>query len=559
MDAAEAAWKWGLQNAINHHGKADVTAVLRRVMADPKYRKKSTPALVAKIVAQINLLSGAEQRDRLKAIAPQLLEPSHKAKKGLPPLPGAVRGNVVTRFPPEPNGYLHIGHAKAAWVDYEYARMYRGKFILRFDDTNPTTERLEYYGLQKEDLQWLGIQWDKELCTSNAMPALYSHATKLIELGGAYVCTCDSSAIRERRSKGAGCACRSIAVEEQKRRWERMRSDVKEKGILRLKGDMNSANTAMRDPTLFRIVTQEHPLQGNRYRVWPTYDFAGPVMDSITGVTHAFRTKEYELRDEVYFYLLKMLGLRAPTLLEFSRLQIEGMPCSKRALKPLVTKGIGWDDPRLPTLRGLRRRGIQPEAIREFVLAQGIGKGEAVLTFDRVEAINRKVLDPITPRYFFVPGPVPLTVEDAPIQTATLKMHPHRDLGKRSIKTEGKFFIPRGDVTALKVGGTFRLKDLYNVRVTDLSPQAIQGAFAGTHLTPGIKKVQWVTPDNASVEVLMPGPLFVGGIYNPDSLRRVKGTAEKATAKVKVGSIVQFERFGFCRKDDDAIFVFAHQ
>jgi len=301
-------------------------AVIGKVMAEVAGDARENIAIVRKIVDEINRLSVAEQNERIDAegFAPQEKENDEKT---LPPLPNAESGSVITRFPPEPNGYLHIGHAKAAVVDYEYARMYDGKFILRFDDTNPAAEAVEFYDVQRDDLRWLGIEWDKEHRTSDNLPQHYELAEQLIRDGHAYICTCNGSAIRESRRQRTACSCRGSMTLD---RWKTFFSMDEGTAILRLKGDISSDNTAMRDPTLFRIIDHPHPVHGTRYRVWPTYDFTGAVEDSLSGVTHPFRTKEYELRDEVYFYLLDCLGLRKPHLMEFARLAIEGMPVSKR-------------------------------------------------------------------------------------------------------------------------------------------------------------------------------------------------------------------------------------
>ncbi|HID25063.1 MAG TPA: glutamate--tRNA ligase, partial [Thermoplasmata archaeon] len=466
--------------------------------------------------------------------------------------------------PPEPNGYLHIGHAKAAIIDYEYARMYDGAFILRFDDTNPENAAGEYYDAQKEDLKWLGITWDKEYCTSSNLPIHYKLAERLIKQNNAYVCQCNQETIRKNRFEGVACRCRENTSDENLSLWKKMHNEIHTgEAILRLKGVLTSPNTAMRDPTLFRIIDAEHPIQGSRYRVWPTYDFAGAVEDSISGVTHPFRTKEYELRDECYFYLLDLLGLRKPHLMEFSRLSIEGMPVSKRKIKPLIEEGLvsGYDDFRLPTLRGLKRRGIIPEALRQFVLSQGISKVESVVTFDQVEAINRKVVDEKAKRFFFVPNPVEITVKDAPREKKVLKLHPTIDLGTRMVETSNVFFIPKEDADKLKVGDVFRLKDLYNVKVTEKNRE-IKGGFMGKQLLPGTDKIQWVTEKCFCMTVYVPKPLFIKGEYNPSSLMEVEGYVEYAVQGLRHGEIVQFERFGFVRierKGDKIIGIFAHK
>jgi glutamyl-tRNA synthetase len=326
---------------------------------------------------------------------------------------------------------------------------------------------------------------------------------------------------------------------------------------------MKSENTAMRDPTLFRIIETAHPLTGDKYHVWPTYDFAGAVEDSISGVTHPFRTKEYELRDEVYFRILHLLNLRAPHLMEFSRLSIEGMPVSKRKIKPLIEQGIvsGFDDIRLPTLRGLKRRGIVPEAIKQFVLQQGFSKVESVVDFSLVESINRKYLDPRVKRYYFVPDPVRLTVEDAPKRTIKLSFHPDATMGDRTVHTASAFYIPRQDVLRMKAGDIFRLKGLYNVKIKNVNT-AVTGTYDGEEILSETAKIQWTTDEYVPLKILVPGLIFKGETFNPESLQELQGYAEKAVADVPVGEIVQFERVGFVRLEkqtNDLIGVFTHK
>ena len=311
---------------------------------------------------------------------------------------------------------------------------------------------------------------------------------------------------------------------------------------------MKSANTAMRDPTLFRVIDKKHPLQGDNYRVWPTYDFAGAVEDSISGVTHPFRTKEYELRDPVYFHILSLLNLRKPHLMEFSRLSIEGMPVSKRKIKPLIEEGLvsGYDDIRLPTLRGLKKRGIVPEAIRQFVFSQGISKVESTVDFGIVEAFNRKILDPKAKRYFFVSDPVKLTVEDAPKRKINLKLHPTNDIGERRVETDAVFFVQKEDMQNMKTGDIFRLKGLYNVTIQNIGDE-ISGRYEGEELLPDTAKIQWTTKEYMEMKISVPRPLFNKDIYNPESLMELYGYAEKAVTDIPDGEIIQFERVGFVR------------
>ncbi len=547
------ARRFALQNAVSFNSKANEKAVVGKVIAALK-KDGVTPAeiipIVSQVVAQVNTMSAADQLAELTTLAPELLQKEKKERDfSLPPLPFAEKGKVVTRFPPEPNGYLHIGHAKAAIIDSEYARLYDGKFILRFDDTNPENALLEFYDAQKEDLRWLGIQWDVEYHTSDHLQTHYKFAEQLISQRDAYICKCTPEVIREGRYHAKACTCREeLAGPVGLELWKQMLASRETNLILRLRGEMDSENTAMRDPTLFRIINTEHPLTGDTYHVWPTYDFAGAVEDSISGVTHPFRTKEYELRDQVYFRILSLLNLRAPHLMEFSRLSIDGMPVSKRKIKPLIEQGLvsGFDDIRLPTLRGLKRRGIVPEAIKQFVLQQGFSKVESVVDFSLVESVNRKYLDSRVKRYYFVPNPVQLVVNAAPKKKVKLSLHPDATMGDRTIHTASTFFIPRQDVQMMKAGDVFRLKGLYNVKITKIG-ETLHGDYGGEELIPETAKIQWTTDECIPLKVFVPGLIFKGETFNPDSLHELQGCAEKAVADIPAGEIVQFERVGFVR------------
>jgi glutamyl-tRNA synthetase len=395
----------------------------------------------------------------------------------------------------------------------------------------------------------LGISWDACYHTSDHLPKHYELCEQLIASSDAYVCLCDAETIKAGRQKKMACPCQQLPPEIHRNRWETLLSSSEEQGIVRLHADMKSLNTAMRDPTLFRVITKPHPLQEDRFHLWPTYDFAGAVEDSISGVTHPFRTKEYELRDEVYFFLLEKLGLRKPYLMEFARLSIEGMPVSKRKITPLINDGLvtGFDDIRLPTLRGLRRRGIVPEAIKKFVFTQGISKVESVVSFGLVEAENRKVVDARSKRLFFVPDPVMLKVSDNPKASVKIPFHPtDASLGSREIAVSDNFFIAGDDANTLSDGEVFRLKDLYNVKVIG-KDDTIFGTYAGEDVISESKKIQWTPSHAVSVTVEKPGLLFKNDTYNKDSLQLIKGYVEPAINDLSDGEIVQFERFGFVR------------
>lgn len=547
MAIEEIARKHALRNAFDY-GRAEAGSVVGKVIAEAPEAKgdmKGTMEIVKKIVGEVNALS---KGDVEKALSAFTFAEKREEKKGIE-LPNAEKGKVVTRLPPEPSGYLHIGHAKAAFLDYEAARAYGGKFILRFDDTDPGKESQEFVDTTKDALKWLGISWDEELYTSDFMPKLYEFADRMVAEGAAYVCTCKQEEVRKNRGEGKECACRN---EIRREIWERMKKGEAAEGEahVRLKGDMKSLNTVMRDPMLFRIVKGAHYRQGTKYAAWPSYDFACPIVDSITGVTHAMRTKEYELRDELYYKMIDVLGLRKPIIVEFARLAIKNAPLSKRLLKPLIEekKVDGWSDPRLPTLAALRRRGIMPEAIKNFVLSFGIAKAESEPTWDALLAENRKALDPVAERYFFVQNPVELVVENATREKAVLKKHPSRDMGVRIVETGEKFYISISDAQFLKEGETFRLKELYNVKVKEKG-SVIKGEYAGKELLDG-KKIQWVGEKHLKAKVLVPKDLFVDGKFNENSLEVDEGICELACGELSEGAVIQFERYGFCRLDN---------
>ena len=386
------------------------------------------------------------------------------------------------------------------------------------------------------------------------MPALYSYAEQLIESDDAYVCTCTQEEMKAKRSLGEGCECRERKHSESMRMWRQMveGNGRHEPGVLRFRGEMDSTNTVMRDPVLFRLIEKRHYRQGVKYRLWPLYDFEAPIMDSLEGVTHAMRTKEYELRDELYYAILDALEMRKPLLIEFSRLAIRNAPISKRLLTPLIAEGKvkGWDDPRLPTLAALRRRGIQPEAIKKFVLSFGLGKAESEPGWEALLVENRRLLDPSAMRYYFVASPVQLEVKGAPAKEAKLKRHPSDEkAGFRTMKTSGTFFIASSDAASLEQGETFRLKGLYNVKLERKAAEGLEASYAGEEPLPE-KKIQWVNDKALKASVLVPRDLLRGdGQYDEKSLLVESGLVEPDAAQIKQGEIVQFERYGFCKLD----------
>ncbi|MEM2856958.1 MAG: glutamate--tRNA ligase [Candidatus Nitrosocaldaceae archaeon] len=551
-----------LKNAIEHQGKARIDSVISKLIGiKPEIRNdiKNIIGNVKTIVNDVNNLTIEEQRRQFEKL--NKLYEEKKEEKGyiLPPLPN-VKDSVITRFPPEPNGYPHIGHAKAAIINEEYAKMYKGKLILRFDDTNPLKERIEYYDAILSGLNWLEVKPDLIKNTSDDMKMLYDYAKILIKNDGAYVCKCKQEEIKENRRLGIACKCRGRDIDRTMIEWDKMFNEYKEnQAILRFKGDLSSDNTTMRDPTLFRIIDAEHPKQGKRYRVWPTYDFAAPIEDSIDNVTHAMRSKEYELRNDLYYAILDRLGLRKPLVIEFSRLEFDGMPVSKRMLKPLIEakKVQGWDDPRLPTLLALKRRGILPSSIREFVLSLGFTKADTKPPFTKLEAINRKILDPISIRLFFVKDPIKMKIDDMPSMISIrLKNHPDKDLGYREIKLDNELYISSDDLCNLKIGDEIRLLELFNVKIDSIDG-IIHAKYTGNELKQ-IPRIQWVSK-GVEINVLVAKQLYLDNKFNENSLEVIKGYAEEYVDRLENGSRVQFVRFGFCILDEARKFILTHK
>ncbi|MGB6463260.1 MAG: glutamate--tRNA ligase [Nitrosotalea sp.] len=555
-----------LLNASEHDGKTRNDAVISKVMGSrPELRGKTKEVMpiISEIVNEVNTLSLSIQKSELENKFPELLVAKPKQNRdGLPPLDGVEQGKIVTRFPPEPNGYPHIGHAKAAIIDEEYARMYGGKLIFRFDDTNPEKERLEYYAAIKVGLDWLGVKYDHVKNTSDDMELIYKKAEEIIQSGSAYVCTCSKETISKNRREMLSCKCRSGDLSQNTKRWNDMFKKYKPgEAIVRFRGDMHSENTVMRDPTLLRIIDEPHPIHKDKYRVWPNYDFAVAIEDSVDGITHAFRTKEYELRNELYYAILDKLKMRKPKVLEFARLEFDGMPVSKRVLKPLVEEGkvSGYDDPRLPTLEAMRRRGIVPEAIRKFVLSLSFTKSDTFAPFETLESFNRKIVDPTSIRLFITTDPVKLTVKNNSLTEIEIPNHPQKDMGKRKIQVDGSFYIPGDDAKSLKVGDEVRLLELYNIRITKVGTD-MEADMTDSDFKPQIPKIQWVPRQNVvKIEVLIPKILFVNEQFNENSLEIKQAFTEPHYLELNVGTEIQFVRYGYCRKDSANQVIYTHK
>lgn len=558
--------KIALQNAFEHEGKTQDKIVLAKILGTkPEFRTrvKEISEEIKTIVLEINQLSFEEQKKVIEENFPDILIPKEKIeeREGLPPLKNAEYGKVVTRFPPEPNGYPHIGHAKAAIINAEYAKMYGGKFILRMDDTNPEAERMEYHAAIKVGLDWLGIKFDVIKNTSDDMEIFYEKGIELINSGKAYVCTCKREDISENRRERIACKCSKGDIKQSNKGWEKMFGKFKPgDAIVRFRGDMKADNAVMRDPVLFRIIEEKHYTLGNKYRVWPSYDFAVAIEDSIDGVTHAFRSKEFELRKELIDAILDALNMRKPYQDFFSRLEFKGMPISKRILKPLIEEGkVSWyDDPRLPTLESLRRRGIKPEAIKKFILSLGLTKANTLAPFDALESFNRKFVDADSIRLFMVSKPKKLIIKKLPFSFVEIANHPIKNMGKRKINIDENFYISGEDVENMK-GTQIRLLGLGNIKISKNNGELL-GEFTEGESNSDIQKIQWIPQKDAHmIKILIPKQLFIDEKFNEDSLEELEVYTEPHYLELKDGEEIQFVRFGYCRKDSQNQAIFTHK
>ncbi|MBI4406596.1 glutamate--tRNA ligase [Candidatus Micrarchaeota archaeon] len=522
-----------LKNALEY-GKAQGGSVVGKVIAEhPEAKKdmKRTMSLIQKTVQEVNGLSKKQIEKELAGYSFVEKKPVDK-KLELP----EVKGEVITRFSPEPNGYAHIGHAKAAFLGFEAASTYKGRCILRWDDTNPETEKKQFVEAIGSDLQWLGLEFDAEYYSSDLMPLFYRYADQLVKQRDAFVCSCKKEEMAKNREEKKMCRCR----EAENVSWEDIKQGKVAKGeaVLRLKGDTASLNTVMRDPTLFRIVKARHYRQKDKYKAWPNYDFAVCIADSHQGVTHALRSKEYELRDELYYTILDKLHLRKPLVYDFSRLNLQGTKPSKRFLLPLIKakKVAGWDDPRLPTLAGLRRRGILPQAIKNFVLSFGLSKVESNPSWDKLLAENRKLLEATAKHFFFVTDPVKFKIVGIAPGHSREQAASHNFV---DLQDANYVYIPKKEASP---GTELRLKGFCSVRLNGKDAEIIEAMPE--------KKVEWTFVSNSvKTKLIVVGELFKGNEFNTDSLRIVSGVCPKSALSLTEGESVQFERIGFVRLD----------
>ncbi|MEA3500052.1 MAG: glutamine--tRNA ligase/YqeY domain fusion protein [Candidatus Marinimicrobia bacterium] len=515
-------------------------------------------------------------------------------------LEGKNDGKVHTRFPPEPNGYLHIGHAKSIILNFNTAEKYNGLCNLRFDDTNPMKEEEEYVKSIKENIKWLGFDWeDRCYFASDYFESMYKYAIQLIKKGKAYICDLSADEIREYRGTptqvGKNSPYRNREIDENLELFEKMRAGEFPNGAktLRAKIDMSNPNINMRDPIIYRIFHSAHQNTGNKWCIYPTYDWAHGLEDSIENITHSLCTLEFEDHRPLYDWFLNELEVYHPQQIEFSRLNLNFTIMSKRKLNELVNKKLvnGWDDPRMPTIAGLKRRGYTPEAIRDFVGRIGVSKNEGVVDIALLEHCLRDDLNKKALRFMGVLNPIKVIIDNYPDdkteELEAINNPGDESAGTRKVPFSKEIYIEKDDFMEnppkkyyrLTVGREVRLRYAYFIKATSIVKDE-NGEITEIHCTydpatkggnaPDGRKVKstihWVSAKDAiGAEVRMYDRLFtvenpLGNkeksfekFLNPDSLKILENCKLEPNLKnLSVGDTVQFERKGYFRLDEDS-------
>jgi glutamyl-tRNA synthetase len=565
-----------LLNALRYGGKAAQKPVLGKLLGEhPQFRRriKEIAPIVNEIIQEINNLPLEKQREIVAEKWPEALtEEKAEEKRLLPPLPNADKySKVVTRFSPNPDFVLHLGSARAIILSYDYAKMYNGLFYLRFEDTDSKTKKpkLEFYDAVRDDLKWLGCNWDAEFIQSDRPQIYYEHAEEILRNGNAYVCTCRREDFQEKVKASQFCPCRKVSADENLLRWNRMLDGTYDEGeaVVRIKTDLNHPNPAVRDWPALRIIDTEkypHPRVGSKYRVWPLYNFSTGIDDHLMGITHIIRGKEHLTNQARQEYMYQHFGWEYPETIHYGRLKITGASLSKSEIVKGLRSGLykHWDDPRLATLAALRRRGITSEAIHSLMIDVGPKPADVVLSWKNLYAHNRKVIDPVAKRYFFVRDPIEVTVKNVPHDfTAQIPLHPdHPEKGYRSFDVkpdngEMTFLVSKGDLNIMENKQVIRFMDLFNFQVEKAEETLVQATFFSESYEEakklGIPLIHWIPSDRGvSCEVTMPDASVA------------KGVAEENCRELKPDEIIQFERFGFVRVDEaneKLIVYFAHR
>jgi glutamyl-tRNA synthetase len=550
VDFSKEVMAYSLQNAIEF-GKADKNKILPKLFKQGMKREDIPKVLpiVEEAVKEVNSMSKDELKKNYETLK-KYVHKNEEKKEGLAELSkSAIKGKPVFRVAPFPSGALHIGNAKTFLINSLYSEKYSGKTILVMDDTIGSPEKplnKDAYELIEEGFKWLDVKYSRPIIyKSKRMKLYYKYAEKLIEKNKAYVCHCTIEELRENRAKGVECGCRHFPPGLQLARWKEMFNMVEGHSVLRIKTNMKHPNPAFRDRVLFKISDRKHVLVKNKYRVWPTLEMSWAVDDHELGITHIIRGNDLMIETDMEKYIWDIFRWKHPQINHTGLIRHDGIGAkiSKSKAQKEVESGefIGWDDPRTWSIQSLARRGILKESIREFVKSMGLNKQDITVPIETLYSINRKLIDKDSDRYSFVPDSVEIKL-DKTFHSKEIEVPIHPEKKETKLVKVSKIYISKNDLEKYQ-GEEVRLLHLFNVKLKKKSNiTSVENKK--------IPKINWVS-EKVPAKILMPNGTWV------------KGFAESGVKKLKVGSLIQFERFGFVRYDgrskDTYKFWFAHK
>jgi len=534
----EIVKKYVLHNSVKYE-KIDVNSVMGKIIAERPEVKKDIKSLMKKINDAVKEISKFDIEERKVMLEKYDFEKKDERRELEIE---NVKGKVVMRFAPNPNGPIHIGHSRQVILNSYFSDKYNGNFILRLDDTDAKvkTPMKEAYRMIEDDIKWLGVKISKVIKQSSRFEIYYKYAEELIKKGYAYVCTCKN--FKELVDKSIECECRNLSVDENLKRWNLMFSKYKEgNAVLRIKTDINDKNPAVRDWPAFRIIDKGyHPLK--KAKVWPLLNFASAIDDHEFDITHIVRGIDLRISDDRQGYIYRYLNFgKYPETIYTGKLLFKDLKSTSDIKKLIEEKKLeGWDDVRLGTIMALRRRGFKAEAIRNFIMSMGLNRNDVHVDISNLESFNKDIIDKNSNRYFVVFNPIRIKIEKSPRLNVKIPLHPEFERGFRNFKVEDEFYIQ----DKLEKDKLYRFMHLFNF---------INNKYASKELDKNAKLIHWLPASNdlVDVEVLM----------NDNSIK--KGLGENSLNKIKVGTIVQFERNFFAilerKSKDNLFFVYTHR
>ncbi|BBL45793.1 glutamate--tRNA ligase [Nanobdella aerobiophila] len=569
MDFDKLVEKWVLFNKYKY-GNININSVISKLIYEDPELKKNIREIIQKVKEisdkYINI-SIEDAYNILKRDYPELLEEKKKEEKiGLPSLEDAVQGKVITRFAPNPSGFLHIGHARAIIINYEYARMYKGKFILRIEDTDPKVKKPDptVYNYIKDDTEWLiDDRIDEFYIQSERLEIYYRYIKELLEKGFAYIDLSPKEVISKYRFQGIETEYRNKDVEWNLEQFDRILSGEydEEQAVIRIKTDLSYPNPSVRDWIAFRIVNPRkniHPYllgkygenYAEKYWLWPAYNFSVSIDDHLMGVSHIFRMKEHEVNSIKQKYIYDYLGWEFPTVINYGSLLVKDMPLHKSEIKKLISEGkiSGWDDPFIPTLRGLKRRGVSNIAIKKYIIEININPVDVYVNWDKIYSYNREIYDKTAKRFFILRNPVKIRIENLDLpKKIIIKNHPEVDLGNREYNINSNIiYIDNNDIN----NKYLRLMEGFNIEIIK-DGNNIYGKYISETIEDAkkfnAKIVQWI-PDE-----------YKEYINLWESNGKYRGLSERYIYTLtKDGEVIHAIRYGFLKREKDT-FIYLHK